>query len=62
MFGEIQFNVFDAIFQLLSLAVLIGIIMLIVFFIRTTIENKKRVKRMEEKMEDILQKLEKKQS
>ncbi|MFV8828485.1 DUF4083 family protein [Alkalihalobacterium sp. APHAB7] len=62
MFGEIEFNVFDAIFQLLSLAVLIGFIMLIVFFIRTTIENKKRMIRIEEKIDDILQKLEKKQS
>ncbi|MEB1808507.1 MAG: DUF4083 family protein [Bacillaceae bacterium] len=62
MSGEIGFNVFDAIFQLLSFAVLIGLIMLIVFFIRTTIENKKRMKRIEEKTDDILQKLEKKQS
>lgn len=62
MFGEIHFSLLDAIFQLLSFAVLIGFILFIVFFIRTTIENRKRLKRIEEKTDDILQRLEKKQN
>lgn len=57
MFEDI--SVINAVYQFIVIAVWIGIIFLVVSFVRSSRENKKRLKRLEEKVDYITNKIDK---
>lgn len=57
-----NFNVMDTIYTLIVLIINIGILVLIMLFIRTFIENTKRAKRIEKKLDELIHKIENNQS
>ncbi|ADU32247.1 hypothetical protein [Evansella cellulosilytica] len=55
MFEDI--NVFNVIYQFIAIAAWLGIILLIITIIRSSIENRKRLERLEEKVDYIKNKI-----
>ncbi|QOY38121.1 hypothetical protein AWH56_011620 [Anaerobacillus isosaccharinicus] len=57
MFDNI--SIINAVYQLIVIAVWIGFIFLVVSFVRNSRENKKRLKRLEEKVDYLTKKIDK---